>query len=53
MDLYSPATFGSLHLANRVVMAPLTRTRAGADGVPTGAMVRDTTTGSAPGRDSS
>ena len=39
MDLYSPATFGSLHLANRVVMAPLTRTRAGADGAPTGAMV--------------
>ena len=39
MDLYSPATFGSLHLANRVVMAPLTRTRAGADGVPTDAMV--------------
>ncbi|NQX11772.1 alkene reductase [Microbacteriaceae bacterium VKM Ac-2855] len=35
MDLFSPLTAGDLDLANRVVMAPLTRTRAGADGVPT------------------
>jgi N-ethylmaleimide reductase len=39
MDLSSPLTAGSLDLANRVVMAPLTRTRAGADGVPTALMV--------------
>jgi N-ethylmaleimide reductase len=35
MDLFSPVDFGSLHLANRLVMAPLTRVRAGEDGVPT------------------
>lgn len=35
MDLFSPIDFGDLHLANRVVMAPLTRVRSGADGVPT------------------
>lgn len=29
-DLFSPARLGSLELANRVVMAPLTRSRAGA-----------------------
>ncbi|MGN6446571.1 alkene reductase [Amnibacterium sp.] len=34
MDLFSPIDFGDLHLANRVVMAPLTRVRSGADGVP-------------------
>ncbi|WP_423919948.1 alkene reductase [Frigoribacterium sp. 2-23] len=34
MDLFSPASFGDLHLTNRVVMAPLTRTRSGQDGVP-------------------
>ncbi|MDZ8200884.1 alkene reductase [Microbacterium sp. SSW1-59] len=39
MDLYAPATFGALSLSNRVVMAPLTRTRAGADGVPNDVMV--------------
>lgn len=39
MDLFAPLTAGSLELANRVVMAPLTRTRAGADGVPTALIV--------------
>lgn len=38
MDLFEPAVFGALHLSNRVVMAPLTRTRADADGVPTAVM---------------
>jgi len=34
MDLFSPVSLGDLHLPNRVVMAPLTRTRSGAFGVP-------------------
>jgi N-ethylmaleimide reductase len=34
-DLFTPLTAGDLPLANRIVMAPLTRTRTGADGVPT------------------
>src|SRR5947209_18521740 len=34
MDLFSPVTLGQLRLANRVVMAPLTRMRSGASGVP-------------------
>jgi N-ethylmaleimide reductase len=34
MDLFSPVTLGDLELANRVVMAPLTRMRAGASGIP-------------------
>jgi len=34
MDLFSPLRLGDLELANRVVMAPLTRMRSGADGVP-------------------
>jgi N-ethylmaleimide reductase len=34
-SLYEPLTAGSLELANRVVMAPLTRSRAGDGGVPT------------------
>jgi len=34
MDLFSPVTLGHLELANRVVMAPLTRMRSGASGVP-------------------
>lgn len=38
MTLYDPAVFGALHLSNRVVMAPLTRTRADDDGVPTAPM---------------
>ena len=35
MDLFSPIDLGDLHLKNRVVMAPLTRVRSGAEGVPT------------------
>ncbi|WP_411556882.1 alkene reductase [Plantibacter sp. MPB07] len=34
MDLFAPIRLGDLELANRVVMAPLTRMRSGADGVP-------------------
>ncbi|MFJ2193454.1 alkene reductase [Kitasatospora sp. NPDC087861] len=33
-SLFQPADLGPLHLPNRLVMAPMTRTRAGADGVP-------------------
>ncbi|WP_298990587.1 alkene reductase [uncultured Pseudokineococcus sp.] len=33
-QLFTPVVLGDLHLRNRVVMAPLTRTRAGEDGVP-------------------
>jgi N-ethylmaleimide reductase len=32
--LFSPLTLGELELPNRIVMAPLTRLRSGADGVP-------------------
>jgi len=39
MDLFSPVTLGDLQLANRVVMAPLTRMRAGATGVPNDLLV--------------
>ena len=39
MDLFSPLQLGRLSLANRVVMAPMTRSRAGADAVPTDMMV--------------
>ncbi|MDN4595964.1 alkene reductase [Leifsonia virtsii] len=34
MDLFSPVSLGDLHLPNRVVMAPLTRTRSGDAGIP-------------------
>ncbi|SFL79829.1 alkene reductase [Geodermatophilus ruber] len=34
MDLFSAVALGDLQLANRVVMAPLTRMRSGASGVP-------------------
>jgi N-ethylmaleimide reductase len=34
-DLFSPYQLGPITLANRVVMAPLTRSRVGNDGVPT------------------
>jgi 2,4-dienoyl-CoA reductase-like NADH-dependent reductase (Old Yellow Enzyme family) len=34
MDLFSPVQLGDLELANRVVMAPLTRTRSGDAGIP-------------------
>jgi N-ethylmaleimide reductase len=33
-DLFSPVAMGALNLANRIVMAPLTRSRMGPDGVP-------------------
>ncbi len=33
-DLFSPVTLGSIALKNRIVMAPLTRNRAGEGGVP-------------------
>ena len=33
-DLFKPVQLGPLHLANRIVMAPLTRSRAGADDIP-------------------
>jgi len=34
MDLFSPVSLGDLRLPNRIVMAPLTRMRSGAAGVP-------------------
>ena len=34
-DLFTPARFGAIELANRVVMSPLTRNRAGTGNVPT------------------
>jgi len=37
--LFEPVSLGSIELANRVVMAPLTRMRAGEDGVPGDLMV--------------
>jgi len=38
-DIFSPVTMGDLQLANRVVMAPMTRDRAGPGDVPTDLMV--------------
>lgn len=34
IDLFAPLELGSLHLANRIVLAPLTRNRAGEGNVP-------------------
>ncbi len=34
LDLFSPVKLGSMQLSNRIVMAPLTRNRAGEQGVP-------------------
>lgn len=34
MNLFSPLNLGDIELPNRVIMAPLTRTRAGALGIP-------------------
>lgn len=34
MSLFTPLTLGDLHLTNRLVMAPFTRTRSGVEGVP-------------------
>ncbi|WP_116364526.1 alkene reductase [Parahaliea mediterranea] len=39
MDLFSPLKLGDLELRNRVVMAPMTRSRADTDAVPTADMV--------------
>jgi N-ethylmaleimide reductase len=39
MDLFTPLTLGALTLRNRIVMAPMTRSRAGADAVPGELMV--------------
>ncbi|MER7177538.1 alkene reductase [Streptomyces mesophilus] len=39
-SLFTPARIGTLDLPNRLVMAPLTRNRAHADGVPSELMVR-------------
>lgn len=39
MQLFSPTTLGALALSNRVVMAPLTRMRAGVSGEPNDMMV--------------
>jgi len=38
-DLFQPTRLGPYQLANRIAMAPLTRSRAGQDGVPTSLMV--------------
>ena len=35
LNLFSPLTLGSLELPNRLIMAPLTRTRSGRNGIPT------------------
>src|SRR3712207_3377647 len=34
VDLFSPVALGDLQLANRIVMAPLTRMRSGSAGIP-------------------
>jgi N-ethylmaleimide reductase len=39
MDLFTPVKLGALQLRNRIVMAPMTRSRSGADGMPTDVMV--------------
>jgi 2,4-dienoyl-CoA reductase-like NADH-dependent reductase (Old Yellow Enzyme family) len=39
MTLFSPLTLGDLDLSNRLVMAPLTRSRSGRDGVPSDLVV--------------
>lgn len=38
-DIFSPTNLGALSLSNRIVMAPMTRDRAGPDDVPTDLMV--------------
>ena len=37
-SLFDPMTIGDLHLPNRVIMAPLTRLRAGQTGIPNAMM---------------
>ncbi|TRO56350.1 alkene reductase, partial [Streptomyces sp. IB201691-2A2] len=38
-SLFSPVSLGKIELANRIVMAPLTRVRAGSSGIPGDLMV--------------
>ena len=38
-SLFSPVTLGEIELSNRIVMAPMTRDRAGPGDVPTDLMV--------------
>ncbi|MEW1725223.1 hypothetical protein AB0389_37760, partial [Streptomyces sp. NPDC093109] len=38
-SLFSPISLGKIELANRIVMAPLTRVRAGSSGIPGDLMV--------------
>ena len=38
-SLFSPVALGAIELANRIVMAPMTRDRAGPGDVPTPLMV--------------
>lgn len=39
MDLFTPLALGAIALHNRIIMAPMTRSRAGADGMPTEIML--------------
>jgi len=39
MDLFTPVKLGALELRNRIVMAPMTRSRADANALPTPVMV--------------
>ena len=39
IDIFSPVTLGDIALSNRIVMAPMTRDRAGPGDVPTDIMV--------------
>jgi N-ethylmaleimide reductase len=39
MDLFTPLTLGAMELRNRIVMAPMTRSRADTDAVPTEMML--------------
>jgi len=39
MDLFTPVKLGALELRNRIVMAPMTRSRCDVDGMPTAVMV--------------
>jgi hypothetical protein len=49
IDTFDPLRLGATTLANRIVMAPLTRDRAGPGQVPTAMMPPTTGSGRAPG----
>ena len=49
-DLFSPLEIGDLHLPNRIVMAPLTRSRATVERVPTPMMAEHYVQRAAAGR---